>query len=71
MFCFIFLGQKPSSCPPNMARCGNSTQCKYIEGFCDGTIHCENSTDEGSFCGKINLNLFIFNIVLKINNNII
>ncbi|XP_027843018.2 low-density lipoprotein receptor-related protein 1 [Aphis gossypii] len=42
--------QKPSSCPPNMARCGNSTQCKYIEVFCDGTTHCENSTDEGSFC---------------------
>lgn len=49
----FYLGQKPSSCPPNMARCGNSTQCKYIESFCDGTTHCENSTDEGSFCGKI------------------
>lgn len=51
--CIFYLGQKPGSCPPNMARCGNSTKCEYIEVFCDGTIHCENSTDEGSFCGKI------------------
>ncbi|XP_050433383.1 low-density lipoprotein receptor-related protein 1 isoform X2 [Adelges cooleyi] len=42
--------QKPGSCPPNMARCGNSTKCEYIEIFCDGTAHCENSTDEGTFC---------------------
>lgn len=36
-----------------MARCGNSTKCEYIEVFCDGTAHCENSNDEGQFCGKI------------------
>ncbi|XP_050540895.1 low-density lipoprotein receptor-related protein 1 [Daktulosphaira vitifoliae] len=42
--------QKPGSCPPNMARCGNSSKCEYIEVFCDGTTHCENSTDEGTFC---------------------
>lgn len=39
-----------------MARCGNSTKCEYIEVFCDGTAHCENSGDEGHFCGKIDLN---------------
>lgn len=50
---FYYVGQKPGSCPPNMARCGNSTKCEYIEVFCDGTTHCENSTDEGLFCGKI------------------
>lgn len=49
----MYLGKKPGSCPPNMARCGNSTKCEYIEVFCDGNIHCENSTDEGSFCGKM------------------
>lgn len=49
----MYLGQKPGGCPPNMARCGNSSKCEYIEVFCDGKIHCENSTDEGSFCGKI------------------
>jgi hypothetical protein len=48
-----YLGQKPGSCPPNMARCGNSTKCEYIEVFCDGQTHCENNTDEGSFCGKL------------------
>lgn len=58
MLCF-YLGQKPGSCPPNMARCGNSTKCEYIEVFCDGTTHCENSTDEGTFCGKIN-NIILF-----------
>lgn len=69
MFLLFYIGQKPNSCPPNMARCGNSTQCKYIEVFCDGTTHCENSTDEGSFCGKIIkiysfLNIFILIIFI-------
>lgn len=54
------LGLKPGSCPPNMARCGNSTKCEYIEVFCDGTSHCENSTDEGTFCGKLFFNLWKF-----------
>lgn len=35
-----------------MAHCGNSTTCEYIAVFCDGNINCENSTDEGRFCGK-------------------
>lgn len=54
-----------------MARCGNSTQCEYIEVFCDNTTHCENNTDEGNFCGKnIKINSFI-SIVLRKYNTII